>query len=55
MAKTKTSGGYPKVDSESLALGVGWVWYLKDRPKSGKYSRNFDGPGDQERGFGLFL
>jgi OOP family OmpA-OmpF porin len=56
MAKTKTSGDYPKVNSESLALGAGIEYDLsKDEPKNGKYNRDFDGAGDQEKGFGLFL
>lgn len=56
MAKTKTSGDYPKVNSEALALGGGVEYDLsKDKPKKGKYNRDFDGEGDQERGFGLFL
>ncbi len=57
LAKTKTSGSYPKVNSESLALGGGVEYDLsRDKAKNNiKYSRDFDGEGDQERGFGLFL
>jgi len=56
LAKTKSSGAYPKVNSESLALGGGIEYDLsKDKPKNGKYNRDFDGAGDQEKGLGLFL
>jgi len=55
-AKTKVTGRMPNVDSESLALGAGVEIDLsKDTPKNGKYSRNFDGQGDQEKGLGLFV
>jgi len=40
MAKTKTSGDYPKVNSESLALGGGIEYDLsREKPKNGKYNR----------------
>jgi opacity protein-like surface antigen len=55
-AKTKVSGSYQNVDTESLALGGGVEFDLsKDTPKEGRYSRTFDGQGDQERGIGLFV
>jgi opacity protein-like surface antigen len=55
-AKTKVSGSYRNVDAESLALGAGVEFDLsKDTPKEGRYSRSFDGQGDQERGIGLFV
>jgi len=54
--KTKTKGSMPHVDSESLALGAGIeVDLSKDTPKDGRYSRDFDGQGDQEKGVGLFV
>ncbi len=55
-AKTKVSGSYQNVNAESLALGAGVEFDLsKDTPKEGRYSRKFDGQGDQERGVGLFV
>jgi len=55
-AKTKVKGDMPNVDTESLALGAGLEIDLsKDTPKDGKYSRKFDGQGDQEKGVGLFI
>ena len=55
-AKTKVSGAYNNVDAESLSLGAGVEFDLsKDTPKEGRYSRNFDGQGDQEKGIGLFV
>ncbi|SFV70663.1 hypothetical protein MNB_SV-3-1489 [hydrothermal vent metagenome] len=55
-AKTKVTGQYQNVDAESLALGGGVeVDLSKDTPKEGRYSRNFDGQGDQEKGMGLFV
>jgi len=54
--KTKTKGSMPHVDSESLALGAGIeVDLSKDTPRDGRYSRPFDGQGDQEKGVGLFV
>jgi len=54
--KTKTKGSMPHVDSKSLALGAGIeVDLSRDIPKNGRYSRNFDGHGDQEKGVGLFV
>jgi opacity protein-like surface antigen len=56
VAKTTVRGSMPEVDAEGLALGAGLeVDISKDTPKKGKYSRNFDGHGDQESGVGLFI
>ncbi len=55
-AKTKVTGQYQNVNAESLALGGGVEIDLsKDTPKEGRYSRKFDGQGDQEKGMGLFV
>ena len=55
-AKTKIEGDLPDVDSDSLALGGGIEVDLStDIPKDGRYSRSFDGQGDQEKGLGLFV
>jgi len=55
-AKTKTKGSMPHADSESLALGAGIeVDLSRDIPKDGRYSREFDGHGDQEKGVGIFV
>jgi OOP family OmpA-OmpF porin len=56
VAKTKTKGSMPHVDTTALALGAGVeVDLSQDVPKNGRYNREFDGHGDQESGFGLFL
>jgi hypothetical protein len=56
VAKTKVSGRMPLVDAEGLALGAGIeIDISRDTPKNGKYARDFDGHGDQERGVGLFV
>jgi len=59
LAKTKVkskNGKTPKVDADGLALGVGMEIDLsKDIPRDGRYSRSFDGQGDQEKGIGLFV
>lgn len=59
LAKTKVkskSGKTPKVNADGLALGIGMeVDLSKDIPKDGRYSRSFDGQGDQEKGVGLFV
>ncbi len=56
MAKTKVTGNIPRVDTESVAFGGGLEFDLsKDVPKEGRYSRKFDGKGDQEKGVGFFL
>jgi OOP family OmpA-OmpF porin len=55
-AKTTTTGSLQNVDAESLALGGGVEFDISaDTPKEGRYSRSFDGQGDQERGVGLFI
>ncbi len=55
-AKTKIKGDVPHADAESLALGGGIEIDLSsDSPKDGRYSRSFDGQGDQEKGLGLFV
>lgn len=56
VAKTKTKGGLRRTNAESLALGAGVeVDVSKDIPKDGRYGRQFDGKGDQEKGLGVFL
>ncbi|SFV56909.1 putative outer membrane protein A [hydrothermal vent metagenome] len=55
-AKTSTKGKLQKISAEGLALGAGLeVDLSKDSAKDGKYSREFDGEGDQEKGIGLFI
>jgi len=55
-SKTKTTGTLTQVNAEGLAMGGGVeVDLSKDTPKDGKYSRDFDGKGNQEKGIGLFL
>jgi len=54
-AKTTTEGSKRRIDVESLAWGAGLEYdFANDTPKDGKYSRTFDGYGDQEAGWGLF-
>jgi len=56
VAKTKTKGSMPHVDTTAVALGAGVeVDLSKDIPKEGRYNRDFDGHGDQESGLGVFL
>ena len=59
LAKTKVkskNGKTPTVNADGLALGVGMEIDLsKDTPRDGRYSRSFDGQGDQEKGLGLFV
>ena len=56
LAKTKVTGTLGSVDSEGLALGAGIeVDLSKDNPKNGRYAREFNGRGDQERGVGIFV
>jgi len=56
LAKTKTEGGLPSTDAETLALGAGVeVDLSEDRAKAGRYGRAFDGQGDQEKGLGIFF
>ena len=55
-AKTTTQGRLQRTDAETLAMGLGVeVDLSKDSPKEGRYGREFDGQGDQERGVGLFF
>ncbi len=56
-AKTKSTGDLQNVDAESLALGGGLEFDLSkdNEPKEQRYSRAFDGQGDQEKGVGLFI
>jgi len=55
-SKTKTTGNLTQVDAEGIAMGAGVeVDLSKDTPKEGRYSRVFDGKGDQEKGIGLFF
>jgi hypothetical protein len=55
-AKTKTAGvTRRRVDAETFAWGGGLEYDLgSDTAKNGRYSRVFDGYGDQEHGWGLF-
>ena len=56
LAKTTTQGKLQRTDAETLALGAGVeVDLSKDSPKDGRYNREFDGQGDQEKGLGLFV
>ena len=56
---SKTSTGneeIQKINAEGLSLGAGLeVDLSKDTHKDGKYSRDFDGQGDQEKGVGIFI
>jgi len=55
-SKTSSSGELQNVSAEGLSMGAGWEIDLsRDSAKEGKYSRNFDGEGDQEKGIGLFF
>ncbi|RUM68338.1 MAG: hypothetical protein DSZ07_06770 [Sulfurovum sp.] len=54
--KTTTQGKLQRTNAETLALGAGIeVDLSKDSPKDGRYNREFDGHGDQEKGLGLFV
>ena len=56
VAKTSVSGQAQALEAESLALGGGFEFDLsQDSVKDVRYSRNFDGMGDQEKGVGLFI
>ena len=56
LAKTTTQGTLQRTDAETLALGAGIeVDLSKDSPKDGRYNREFDGQGDQEKGLGMFV
>jgi len=53
--KTKTEGKLRRVNSKNFAWGAGVEYDLsKDQAKAGRYSRDFDGKGDQEKGLGVF-
>ncbi|MCK4440580.1 MAG: porin family protein [Sulfurovaceae bacterium] len=55
-SKTKTTGSLTQVNAEGLAMGAGVeVDLSKDEPKEGRYSRAFDGKGNQEKGVGIFF
>lgn len=56
-AKTTTQGTLQRTDAETLAMGAGVELDLsKDvDAKDGRYNREFDGAGDQEKGVGLFV
>ncbi len=56
IAKTKTAGGGRQLtDASGFAWGAGVEYDLgRDQAKEGRYSRTFDGYGDQEGGWGLF-
>ena len=56
LAATKTSGrGRQLTDTNGFAWGLGLEYDLgSDHAKDGRYSRIFDGYGDQESGWGLF-
>ncbi len=55
VAKTTTQGRWQHVDTKSFAWGGGIEYDVStDRAKEGRYSREFDGHGDQEKGLGVF-
>jgi len=55
LAKTSTQGKLRHVDSSSFAWGAGVEYDIShDVAKNGRYGREFDGHGDQERGLGVF-
>ena len=57
IAKTKTEGkGRQLTDTNGFAWGIGLEYDLgkDEQVKEGRYSRAFDGYGDQESGWGLF-
>ena len=55
-AKTETAGvTRRKTDTEAFAWGLGLEYdFGADKAKEGRYSRTFDGYGNQEKGWGLF-
>jgi len=56
LAKTTTQGKLQRTDAETLAMGAGVEFDLsEDSAKDGRYNREFDGAGDQEKGLGIFL
>ena len=53
--ETETGGRRRLTDADTFAWGAGLEYDLaRDVAKEGRYSRNFDGYGDQEGGWGLF-
>jgi len=55
VAKTTTQGKLQRVNAKSFAWGAGVEYDVsKDVAKEGRYSRAFDGKGDQEKGLGVF-
>lgn len=55
VAKTTTQGSMQRTNAEAAALGAGVeVDLSEDTPKDGRYGREFDGKGDQEKGIGVF-
>jgi opacity protein-like surface antigen len=56
VAKTTTQGKMQRVNSKSFAWGAGVEYDIsQDSAKNGRYSREFDGHGDQEQGLGVFV
>lgn len=54
-AKTTTQGSLRRTNVKGLALGAGIEYdFSEDNKKEAKYDREFDGQGDQEKGFGVF-
>ena len=55
IAKTTTQGTLRRTDVTGLAFGAGIEYDLSsEKKKDAKYDREFDGQGDQEKGFGIF-
>jgi len=55
VAKTTTQGNLQRVSSKNFAWGAGVEYDVSgDQAKEGRYSREFDGHGDQEKGLGVF-
>jgi opacity protein-like surface antigen len=55
VGKTTTQGRLQRVDTSSFAWGAGVEYDISgDKAKEGRYSREFDGHGDQEKGLGIF-
>ena len=54
-AKTSTEGSLRRTDVKGVALGAGVEYdFSEDNQKEARYDREFDGQGDQEKGFGVF-
>ena len=54
-AKTKTQGKLQHVNAKTFAWGAGVEYDVSaDHAKAGRYNRQFDGAGDQEKGLGIF-